>query len=164
MIEASPEYLGDLVQQLYLHYLHRTPDSSEIVLGVRFVTSVGTVEQFEVQIAGSPEYFQMRGGNTNEGFLQALYQDALNRPIDPAGNAVCSQALNAGASSAQLAAAVFASDEFRQDLVGNAYQHFLDRPIQPADFAYWSTPLQNGITDAGIMDVIICSPEFSARL
>jgi hypothetical protein len=77
----------------------------------------GTTEQVESLIAGSAEYFQVRGGGTDLGFLQALYQDALNRAIDPAGQMTFSQALAKGATRAQVAAAVFTSLEFRQDLV-----------------------------------------------
>ena len=39
-----------------------------------------TVEQVASGITGSAEYFAMRGGGTETGFLTALYQDALVPP------------------------------------------------------------------------------------
>ena len=50
-----------------------------------FFSAGGTVEQFIAILAGSQEYFQNRGGASNNGFLSALFQDALGRAIGPGG-------------------------------------------------------------------------------
>ena len=57
--------------------------------------------------------FQSRGGGTNQGFLTAVYQDALGRAIDTSGQTFFTQALAAGASRDQVAAIIVSSVEFR---------------------------------------------------
>src|SRR5262249_20952353 len=83
-VEASNEYRMNEVKAIYTHFLHRPADSTGLNAFVSFLGAGGTVEQVESAIVGSPEYLQNRGGGSNDGFLAALYQDALNRPIDPA--------------------------------------------------------------------------------
>jgi hypothetical protein len=87
----------------------------------------GTVEQLEAILAGSAEYFQNQAGGTNDGFIIALYQDALNRAADPGGRVAFDQALMNGATRAQIAAMIFGSQEFQQDLVQGFYQQLLRR-------------------------------------
>jgi len=72
----------------------------------------GTNEQLQAVITGSPEYFQ-KSGATNDGCLNALYEDALGRAIDPSGEAEFIQALVAGMSPVQVAATIFSSSEHR---------------------------------------------------
>jgi hypothetical protein len=50
-----------------------------------FLAQGGTQLRLEANIVGSDEYFITRGGGTVNGYLQTLYQDVLNRPIDPIG-------------------------------------------------------------------------------
>ena len=86
-----------------------------------------TLEQVAAALAGSSEFFVVQGGGTNDGFLHAFYQDALGRPIDAGGLAWWNAQLAAGMSRTQLAAAILASDEYRQNLIESAYQHLLGR-------------------------------------
>src|SRR5262249_55866610 len=84
-LATSPEYRMNLIESFYNLYLHRTADDSGLTGSLATLNTGGTDEQVQVAITGSPEYFQTRGGGTNDGFLQALYQDALGRPIDSSG-------------------------------------------------------------------------------
>src|SRR5207248_4914976 len=81
-VEASGEYRALVVQALYAKFLRRAADPSGLSTFVNLLGSGGTVEQLEAALSGSAEYFQNRGGGTNDGFLAALYQDALGRPLD----------------------------------------------------------------------------------
>src|SRR5581483_10126245 len=81
-IELSAESEAIFVQQAYQQYLGHGASAADQALGVNFLTSGGTREQFDVSLTSSPEYFQ-KAGATDVGFLQSLYQDALGRPIDP---------------------------------------------------------------------------------
>src|SRR5262245_12161852 len=92
-IEQSMEFQTNVVQKGYQQFLHRAADQAGLNFWVNFLQQGHTVEQMEAGLAGSPEYFQNRGGGTNAGFLAALYQDALGRTIDAGGQAAFTQAL-----------------------------------------------------------------------
>src|SRR5262249_36280357 len=76
-IETSAEYRVNLVQSLYSQFLHRGADPMGLNFFVNLLGTGGTIEQAEALITGSLEYFQVAGGGTNDGFLDALYRDAL---------------------------------------------------------------------------------------
>jgi uncharacterized protein (TIGR03118 family) len=103
-IESSAEYRTSVVQQLYSSLLHRPADSSGLTTFTNFLANGGTVEQAKAILAGSAEYLQSRGSGTNDGFLDALYQDAFNRAVDSSGRSTFDQALASGVSRAQIAA------------------------------------------------------------
>ena len=126
-IQSSPEYAGARVQDLYQHYLHRTADARGLAAFSSFLQSGGSVTQVAVALAGSAEYFQIRGGASADGFLQALFVDALDRSIEPAALGVWKQALAAGLSRGQIAAGVLDSGESLQRLGQTFYQQFLHR-------------------------------------
>src|SRR5262249_4498974 len=83
-------------------------------------------------LIGSGEYFQSRGGSTNDGFLTALYSDALGRAVDPTALSGFGLALAAGFSRSQLALAVLTSPEYKTDLIQSYYQKYLRRPADQA--------------------------------
>jgi Domain of unknown function (DUF4214) len=88
--------------------------------------------------------------------LNAFYLDALGRPVDPGGKAGWDQAFAGGATRAQVAAAIFGSDEYHQDLVSAYYQQVLDRTADAGGLAGWANLLKQGVRDevvlASIMD------------
>lgn len=127
-IEGSQEYRQHVVQQLYTQYLQRPADPNGLANYAAFLGAGGTIEQVAAGLAGSDEYFQVRGGGTNTGFLTALYQDVLSRPIDASGLATYSQFLANGGSRMQVAAILLGSLEYDQRLVSGYYQTFLRRP------------------------------------
>src|SRR5207302_1032960 len=73
-IEASPEYQGDVVQEQYQLLLHRPAEEGGLEFHTALLASGGTVEQLQADIAGSEEYFANRAGQSNNAFLDALYQ------------------------------------------------------------------------------------------
>jgi hypothetical protein len=158
-VETSNEYWTDQVQALYSQYLHRPADAQGLANDVAFLQSGGAVEPLAASIAGSAEYFQNRGGGTNAGFLAALYQDALGRPIDPVGAASFGAALAAGTSRSQVAASVLSSAEYHRFLVSTYYNTLLDRPTD-AGSAGWANALNLGARDESIIAGIASSFEF----
>jgi streptogramin lyase len=162
-IEESPEYRAVVVQDLYNRLLRRPADASGLSTFTTFLANGGTVEQVEATLAGSAEYFRIQGGN-NESFLDALYRDTLNRTIDPAGRSAFGQALNNGVPPEGVAAAIFGSDEFRQDLVQAFYQRLLHRPAETAGLQGWTAALQAGSRDEQVLAAIAGSAEYFLRL
>jgi uncharacterized protein (TIGR03118 family) len=163
-IEASQEHLTDVVQSLYQTFLHRAADTGGLAGFTNFLAGRGTVEQLEAIIAGSDEYFQNRGGGTNDGFLTALYQDGLNRSPDMSGQATFTQSFMSGATRTQVAAAIFGSTEFQQDLVQGFYQQFLRRMADPSGLNTFVGSLSQGTPDGQVIAALVGSDEYLARL
>jgi hypothetical protein len=158
-IEASPEYLTDVVENLYQRYLGRLADPVGLTDSVAFLAAGGTVEGLSAIITGSAEFFQINGG-TNGTFLNALYLEALGRPIDPIGASQATAALNSGVSREQVSAIIFTSAEYYTDLVQNYYQSYLHRPADPFGLNSFVGALQAGVTDQLVIANILGSPEY----
>jgi hypothetical protein len=163
-IEASQEYRADVVQDLYQTYLHRSADAVGLSGFVNVLGQGGTDEQVAAGLIGSAEYFQNRGGGTNDGFLDALYLDALHRAVDAGARAVFDQQLAAGVSRAQVAAGILASGEYRQDLVQSFFQQFLHRTADSSTVNFFANELAQGLRDEQVIAQLVGSPEYFNRL
>ena len=166
------------VQKAYQQFLHRAADPAGLTFWTGFLQQGHTVEQMDAGIVGSAEYFQTRGGGTTNGFLTALYQDALGRAVDPAGQNFFTQQLAGGVTTAvataggvpaggmttaQVAGEIFASAEFQQGLVKSDYALLLNRAADNAGVAFFTNAFQQGLTDQQIAAAIAGSDEFFAR-
>jgi hypothetical protein len=157
----SPEGRALQVQTLYQQFLHRAADPPGLANFTQALPGGQTLEDVAAAIVASPEYYQTRGGDTDNGFLNTLYQDALNRPIDSNGAASFGQALTGGMSRTQVAQAIFGSAELKQDIVQHDYQYFLHRAADTAGFANWVQALQHGMRDEQIAAAIVGSQEYT---
>jgi Calx-beta domain/Domain of unknown function (DUF4214) len=162
-IEASTEYRTDVVEAIYEKFLHRPADPSGLAAFVSMLGSGTTIEQAEAMIAGSGEFFQ-DGGATSLGFLDALYQDALDRAPDPTGLRIFEDAMAGGMTRQQVAAAIFASQEYLQDLVKGYYLQFLYRPADSGGLNAFVTAMQQGTTDQEVVADILASDEFYSQI
>jgi len=145
-IETNPsaEYQTDLVNQAYESLLHRPADPSGLQTGLAVVSTLGLQAEYAL-IAGSPEYRQNRGGGTINGWLNAVYQDALHRAVEPAAQSAFSQELSSGAKSfQQVADIIFTSPEYYQDLVASYYTFSYTAYAREPDQAFWVSQLQSG--------------------
>jgi Domain of unknown function (DUF4214) len=152
------------VNSLYAQYMHRTADASGLNNSVNFLWAGGTIEQLIDVLVSSPEFLQGQGQGTNDGFLGALYQDALDRAVDPGGRTGWKRALASGASYAQVAAAILASPEYRQDVATGAYGLFLRRQPDPGGLQAFSEALAQGMRDEQAFALIIGSDEYLERI
>jgi hypothetical protein len=160
-IEGSSEFRNTEVNDLFKQLLHRTADSAGLDSFSNFLAGGGTVEQVADMIASSPEYFQVRGGGTNDGFLTALYADALGRSVDAGSRTAFDNVLNGGGSRQQVATAIFGSLEFMQDLVHSFYQKFLHRAADSTGLSAAVSVLQGGGRDEQVILDIVSSPEYA---
>jgi glucose/arabinose dehydrogenase len=163
-IEQSQEWRIDQVQALYQQFLRRAADASGLNGFVAFLSAGGTLEQAKSVLTGSAEYFQTRGGSTNDGFLAALYQDALSRSPDAGGLAGFTQALNQRVSRQRVAAAIFASPEYLGDLVAGFYQLYLKRAADNSGLNGFVASLGSGVPDQVVIAAILGSDEFFAHV
>jgi hypothetical protein len=149
-IEDSPEYRALEVQAVYQRYLHRAADPFGLGVFTAFLAVGGTAEQVATLVVTSPEYAQLHGGSDDNRFLDALYADAFNRAVDPVGRVGATSAFAQGASRAEIASAMFASAEYRNDLVTAFYHQVLDRELDASGQATWV-----GLADSGARDELV---------
>src|SRR5262249_47312976 len=126
-VEASVEYRTLQINTIYETLLHRPVEAGALKTFLGFLSPGGAFGQKQAVVASSDEFF-MRSGGTNDGFVTALYQDALGRAPDAAGRAGFDSFLASGASRAQVATSIFTSAEYDRDLVNGWYSAFLRRP------------------------------------
>ncbi len=153
------EFRSLQVQALYRSLLGRSADPAALNAFTTLLQQGGTFEQVEVAILSSPEYFQIRGGGTNDAFVQGLYKDVLGRQVDPAGRAQFDQMLARGGSRSTVATAVAGSAEAKQRRVRVLYGRFLQRApggTTPAAFG--------GQSDDQVLAGILGSDAYCARL
>jgi hypothetical protein len=152
------------VTNLYTRYLRRDPDPGGLALFTAFLANGGTVEQVAEMLTASPEYFENAGGGTNAGFLDALYSDALDRSVDPFGQAVFDQAMDQGVSRAAIVTAVFTSSEFEQGLVDGLYETYLHRPADDAGLSAFAAYLSQGGREENVIAALVGSAEYAQSL
>jgi hypothetical protein len=162
-IEGSAEYRAGVVDELFRRFLNRPADPGAQSVFGNILAGGGTTEQVEAMILGSPEYFQRRGNGTNDGFLNALYHDTLNRDVDPVGQATWGRMLAGGTTRDQVAADVFSSTEYQQDLVQSDYLNYLRRAADSAGLNLWVSELQHGARHDEILAAILGSDEYLSR-
>jgi hypothetical protein len=159
-ILASPERDRDVVENLYIQFLHRAVDPSGLNSSVNELLEGATPESVAAELVGSPEFSSQPGNSTDTGFLSTLFQDALNRPIDPTGLSYFGAQLAAGVSRSVVASEVLTSTEARENFVESQYLNLLGRASDAAGMAGWVSDLQSGATDNQIIAGFLVSTEY----
>jgi hypothetical protein len=127
-----------------------------------FLIQGHTTSQLEVQLIGSGEYFATRGGSTNNGWLQAVYADVLNRPIDAGGQRAWGQQLSR-VSRTTVAGGIINSVEGTQSEVQLLYNQFLHRQADNNGLSNFAAALQQGGTQEQVIANIVASDEYFAN-
>lgn len=157
-ITQSEEYRRGVVQDLYQQYLHRAADATGLHAFVSFLANGGTQEQLAALLVSSPEYNQARAHGTDDGFLDAVFHDGLNRSIDDTGRREFSAQLGRGRSRQAVAEQIFASAEFQLDLVKSIYVRYLDRVLDSSGKATWTHFETLGASDDSVLAHILGEP------
>lgn len=161
-IDQSVEYRLGLIQSWFRSYLNRSADTGALTTFLTVLESGATQEQVQSFILGSPEYFAAAGG-TNSGFLSKLYEQVLNRPIDPTGSASWLAALS-HLSRQQVALALLSSPEYQTQLVSSWYERFLHRAVDPGSLAAWVNAMGHGMSDEVVLSGIVGSDEYFSHV
>ncbi len=174
--QNSTEYREDEVDALYVHYLRRHADPTGLASFTNYLQAGGTIESVASLLIGSAEYFNNTGnyyppssgrgvaGGTVDGWIRAMYLDALGRPVDPQGEQAFTQALAFNVTRTACASILLGSTEYKEDVVTAAYQRFLGHAPDPNGLAGWTYGLQHGFTDEQLYAGIISSQEFYNNL
>jgi hypothetical protein len=161
LITQTTEYRTDQVMAAYQKLLGTTPDSSTLNYFVGLLANGTSIEGVDAIIVGSNTFFQTQGGDTTAGFLNAVYQDFLNRPLDSAGSAVWQQVLASGQTTTQVAMDILSTSEYFTDVVQNIYQTYLGRAADQTSLSAFVASLQGGGgSDNTVLAAVLGSPEF----
>jgi Domain of unknown function (DUF4214)/Subtilase family len=162
-IEGSAEYQGVVVGQAYQQVLRRAVDPSGLANWTRFLAQGGTPEELRAALLGSREFFETFGPGSNDAFLDALYQTALNRPADDAGKANWEQVLAGGVSRQDVALAILRSREASALVVQDLYGRLLGRAADAGGLASFTDLLQQGVGDDLVIAALTASAEYASR-
>ncbi|HEV3081146.1 MAG TPA: FG-GAP-like repeat-containing protein [Gemmataceae bacterium] len=163
VLDTSDEYRTNLIGNYFTKFLKRPASAGDVSSWLTQFHNGLTDEGFIALLTGSAEYFSTRAGNNNTQWLNAVYQDLLNRPADSAAVATFLPQLNSGASRAGIALQVLTSNEYRQDLITNYYTLYLSRVPSQGEINNFTGALQQGATDESIISTIIASGEYFQR-
>jgi uncharacterized delta-60 repeat protein len=163
LILNSPESRQKIVRNAYSEYLHRQPDQQGLFAWASYLAMGGTPTGLAIALASSPEFFDVEGASTADGFLDALYQSALNRSVDSAARLFWNQLFDQMGTTDQVAVAVFSSPEYRSDLVAEGYHTFLRREGDSGGIATSTQALDAGISDVILTSVLLGSDEYFHR-
>jgi hypothetical protein len=163
-LESSAEYRAGVIDALYVLYLHRHADPVGLAAFQAAMAGGFTDEMVASTLIGSVEYFNNRGGGTVDGFLAALYSDALHRALDSQGEQAFSLALAFNVSRQQVALMILGSPEYEQLLVTGFYNTFLHRAPDANGLGAMVAALAQGVTDETIIAALMGSDEYFALL
>ncbi len=158
-IENSDEFRRVEVQSLYQQYLGRGADTAGLDFFAAQLAAGESNEQVSAELVGSNEYLQAHGG-TNASFLDALFAAALGRAVDADSQAYFAEQLAAGTTRQQIAAQIFASDEYQHVLAGALFSKYLHRPADAAGIDHFASELHGGLSDELAIAELVASQEF----
>lgn len=159
-IEASGEHRTRQVRAMFQRYLHRDADPGAQTYFAAQLHAGATLEYVAATLIGSQEYFLNRSRGTNDDFLDSLYQDALQRPVDPGARVYFSILLTAGVSRSQIAGVILNSDECRQLMIGGLYQQLLGHSTSSGSIGFWLNYLRQGGRDEQVLAALAGSEEY----
>jgi hypothetical protein len=159
-IEGSLEYLTDVIGGYYRSYLHREADAAGLNGWIKFVQAGASLGQVQAGLIGSAEFLQTQGGGTVNGYLNALYENALGRPIDPSGLSAYGGAVAAGATLTAVSVTIFTSPEYYQNFIQAGFQVYLHRSADSFGLNSFQGALQGGATEQLVVAAILGSGEF----
>jgi uncharacterized protein GlcG (DUF336 family) len=161
-IEGSTEFLTDFVDAAFQQFLNRQPNAAEQANAEQILSSTGSPEVLYAFLTTSDEYYQTRGSNRNDDYVNALFEDLLQRGVEPDALNYFEQLLNAGAARSVVFHDIFDSVEGRQIEVNNLFQFLLGRPADNAAISEFVPALEQGATLNQVTAAIMASSEYAA--
>ncbi len=147
------EYQDNTVNNVFQQFLGRNADLGALNFYDAQLTSGTGIQQIQAQVIGSDEYFA-NAGTTNNGFVEAMYRDIVNREPDAGGEAFYINLINQTTqqnpnfTQAQVRAVVAANflgqTEGIQDEITNFYIIYLNRNADSGGEQFYTGELQNG--------------------
>jgi hypothetical protein len=148
------------VKEVYHQFLHREIDPSGLSGWTQFLLQGHTLEQVEAQIVASPEYLLKRAGANTSNILAIVIGDVFHRSITQGDRSMFGDHSASNRGHRGLAERVFATIEYRQDLVQSYFQRYLHRNADPGGLQMSLAALNNGLRDEVLIAAIVGSPEY----
>jgi hypothetical protein len=160
-IVRSDEYRHKAINDVYQQLLHRPADPTGLNLGLSFLGSGGTFEQFKATVMGSPEYYFVRGGGTDGGFVTAVLADALDEtPAQVQGELLFYGSQLTPSNHQDLALLILQGSGAAEALVTNDYLALLRRSPDSGALAGRRSELLSGTRDEDVVAEIVASREY----
>jgi hypothetical protein len=160
-IQHSQEGQNNVIFDLYQQLLGRTPDATGYAYWGTLYSQGATIDQLRAGIASSSEYFAIRGGSTNAGYVKALLSDFLNREPDTNTTNVFLNAQAAGATTYDVAFTIATSNEAHKQLVLDEFSRYLNQSPSAAQLNYFANLLSQ-VREENIIATMIASPAHQA--
>lgn len=160
----SDECLRTLVSNWYEDFLSRSPSSAETDALIDRLRSGERDEAMLATILSSQEYYTRRGGSTNDGFLNAVFDDLLGREIDDASSERFSVLLAFGGTRAQVVNAITSTREYRSRVIGGYFERFLGRTAASTEVSALVGQIQSGARFEDVIAQIAGSEEYFAQV
>ena len=157
---TSKEFRMLEVQDVYQKYLHRSADPIGLSGWTQYLVQGHTVEQLQAEVVASQEYLQRRLGGNTANFLATVIMDTFNRSVTQADRNMFGDDFNSYGDRRSTAQNIFATNEYRQDLVERYFQTYLHRNADAVGLNASVAALKNGVSDEMLIAVIVSSPEF----
>ncbi len=159
---AGNEYRTSLVQGYYASYLGRAATAAELN---SWLGKYPGQEAVQTSILASSEFFA-DAGNTNSGFIQAVYQDVLNRSPSSSELATWLADLAAGTTRSQVASMVVTGNEARSLVITYFYQSLLRRLPSTQELTNWLNQLNaaHPIAIENVKAALLGSSEYFGRM
>jgi hypothetical protein len=168
-LTATAEYHRLIAEDMHAAFLGRTMTSTDYAVLSALSTYVNpstpfpgliTREEVAAYLVGGGEYYQGKGGGTDDGWLDALYQDALARAPTQAERDAFAQSGTGQGARQTFALDLFRTDEYRVLQIEGFYQTFLRRGLDAAGQTYWLGQYQMGLTTEAVLARILESQEY----
>jgi PKD repeat protein len=159
----SAEYFANLVMPDYEKFLGRAADAEGLNYWVGRMQQGLTDQQLAAGFASSSEFYASSGG-ADGGWINALYQSLLDRPVDAQGSAYWLSQLAAGAARQSIALRFTSSAEQATSQLNDDYFNLLGRTPSAGESTYWLDAMRHGATDEQVLTAFLASPEYFQKV
>jgi hypothetical protein len=172
VLESTPpyEYRRGEIDSAYKTYLHRDADPLGENYFLQFVinsqgtkSGPGTEKRTAALLINSDEYYNVRAGGTLDGFITAVFEDALKRPPEPEALAYFEYQLTHGMTHIEFATTVLNSIEFETRSINSLYERYLGRPADPQGLAMFLNNFSLGYGSETNTETLLDTDEFYNR-
>jgi hypothetical protein len=149
-IEQTTEYETDQVQNAFQQYLGVAAPSTAVTYLVGLMQGGADYRVILSIIVGSTAFYAANG-NSPQGFLNAVYEDFLNRPPDQQSLTAYTALLNSGYSPIAIVYGILSSPEYLNDLVTNDYMTYMGVQPDPNSLGAYTAALQNNTMNENML-------------
>jgi hypothetical protein len=162
-IQESPEHQRLELNDLYTGALGRPATEAELESGMTQIQAGRRFDQIEADVYGSDEFFT-RVGRTQQGLLNAIYENELGRGIDPGALQYWEGRLTDGVPAREVDLDLCHSDESVGRDIRTLYTQILGRGAGDSEVGFWLTTELHGRGRDDLVESMLGSTENRNKL